>query len=869
MLRASFLQQMQDLYRHEDGDLENFDSEIILLQEALEKIEADLDQYELDKPLGRGGSGIVIRVRDRRLDLPRALKLPRPRGSQMLDSVKQEMSHLVKVRHQNIIALHTMNEVPVDHFLYPYFVMDYIEGAKDLRKRTSELIASAASRSELGSITEWLAKRLLDTARAIDFLHRNMIIHFDVKPANVLIDASDRPILSDLGFAKRQTDSADSVVVGFTLFYAHPDLATHYLSGSSQNRIRKQMSPRNFNKVWDIFAFGKSILEILALIDKDFPDAVSYDPTFLYLHLAACRMLDGHNLSDDEVQTLMLRQSGDDYLNYRETWMNLGRPELRQPGIRYTSMNEVVLDLEKLTGASTVLAAVPELDLYYPHRIQCSGGIPAPFSHRVKKMVEHPVVARLASVPHLGFVRYIYPTATHTRLEHTLGAFRNCAQYLGSLYQDPYNPFFRQVVSELDLKSVLISSLLHDIGHYPLAHELEEVSSEMRHESLTSKFLESEAKDNDGHTLKEIIENEVWGWGVSTEEVKNILGSLEVHRPQGLLPMSDLKRDMLSSIIDGPLDVDKLDYLVRDSTECRLPYGQLIDQDRLIRNLTMVFGDSEEGRVELGVYEKGQSAAESLVFARYLMYQAVYWHHSARAIRSMLKTALGGALKRREPKSNSFIREFEKLIGLDGNVRELHIDDIVGLIGKWTDDCGKEMVELVRRRRFYKRIFSLHDDMGYEEGRESKLELFRNASTRPEFLKKLQVNITDSFVTKVSAVKGQSKFSQLGENEVDRTVERLGLPGAILVDAPAPSFGSARSLRILPEPQRLQRNYLTRVETGQRISAVWSKVHHRLMRVASKGRIFCHPDIRDSLMAAVGPEEISKILTGLIKEFGR
>jgi hypothetical protein len=232
----------------------------------------------------------------------------------------------------------------------------------------------------------------------------------------------------------------------------------------------------------------------------------------------------------------------------------------------------------------------------------------------------------------------------------------------------------------------------------------------------------------------------------------------------------------------------------------------------------------------------------------------------------MLRAALLGGMSKRETRSGTFMRDFEKLIGLDGNIRPVHIDEILHLIGKWTDDSGKELIDLIFKRRFYKRIFTLHDDMAYEEGRESKLDSFRLATGKPKFAERLQENIKESFVAKTSAIKGQSKFSQLGETDVDRTVELLEKAGTILVDAPPPSFGGGRSLRVLPEPQRLQRNYLTRVETGQRISSVWSKVHHRLMRVASKGRIFCHPDVRDSLMAAVGPDEIAKIIWSAIKE---
>ncbi|MBI4649883.1 HD domain-containing protein [Candidatus Desantisbacteria bacterium] len=233
----------------------------------------------------------------------------------------------------------------------------------------------------------------------------------------------------------------------------------------------------------------------------------------------------------------------------------------------------------------------------------------------------------------MGLVNTIYPTSTHNRLEHSIGVFRNCCLYINALYNDPYNPLFRQLVNVNDIKSLLLASLLHDIGHYPLAHETEEVLPELKHEVIGNKLLENTTKDKDGNTIKNIIENDDWGWGIKTEDIKNIL--LGQKDENTLFPKKNLKKKMLSSIIDGPIDVDKVDFLIRDSKNCHLKYGEIIDFERLLSNLTIIIytDDNNEINFSVGCYEKGQTAAESLTFARYLLYQSLYWHHTVRSIR--------------------------------------------------------------------------------------------------------------------------------------------------------------------------------------------------------------------------------------------
>lgn len=109
-----------------------------------------------------------------------------------------------------------------------------------------------------------------------------------------------------------------------------------------------------------------------------------------------------------------------------------------------------------------------------------------------------------------------------------------------------------------------------------------------------------------------------------------------------LPPFKDL---LLSAIINSSLDADKVDYILRDSRECRVPYGKVIDFERLLKTITITIHDQQyAGRnIEyptLAIYDKGRAGAESIVFARYLLFLAVYWHHTSRCCKAMLQHAV-------------------------------------------------------------------------------------------------------------------------------------------------------------------------------------------------------------------------------------
>jgi HD superfamily phosphohydrolase len=262
-------------------------------------------------------------------------------------------------------------------------------------------------------------------------------------------------------------------------------------------------------------------------------------------------------------------------------------------------------------------------------------------------------------VRQVGHAFLVYPGATHTRFEHALGAYHLTRRALASLEERGE----LERVAQEECLAVRLAALLHDIGHYPFSHALEEAGFPS-HEHL------GVAKLDQGELGQRLVE--IGGAGFAAA-----LGALI----RGRSPSA------LQGLISGSLDLDKIDYLSRDARMCGVPYGT-VDVDRLLATLTLV--ETAPARYEVGVLEKGVSALESLLFAKYQMYRNVYWHHAVRSATCMFKRAVRRAVAR----GSVTVEEIAEAT-----------DD--GLMDRLITRDGNRLAAAIRARRLYKRALDL------------------------------------------------------------------------------------------------------------------------------------------------------------------
>jgi HD superfamily phosphohydrolase len=275
------------------------------------------------------------------------------------------------------------------------------------------------------------------------------------------------------------------------------------------------------------------------------------------------------------------------------------------------------------------------------------------------RVLDSEPLQRLRYIRQLGHAFLVYPGSTHTRFEHALGTYHLTRRTIG-LLRDRGE---LGSVEPAEISLIRLAALLHDVGHYPFSHALEEAGlpshevlaeQQLCHEELTAIF-DDIGIENAARRIRDLITGD--------------------------------SQSPLQGLVSGSLDLDKIEYLTRDARMCGVPYGT-VDVDRLVQSLTLITLNT--GRQTIGVHEKGVSALESLLFARYQMYRNVYWHHAVRSATAMFKRLVREVLSRGE---------------LDS-----------AWISNSTDEALMEALERLpnaslatrlRKRRLYKRVFDI------------------------------------------------------------------------------------------------------------------------------------------------------------------
>ena len=272
------------------------------------------------------------------------------------------------------------------------------------------------------------------------------------------------------------------------------------------------------------------------------------------------------------------------------------------------------------------------------------------------ELVDTEVFQRLRYVRQLGWTYLVYPGATHSRFEHALGTYHLSRRTLALLSEadDAIS------ISEDEQTIVRSAALLHDVGHYPFSHALEEIGA-LHHEDVARPLITEGAVAT---LLSSRVGDDAPG------KVFDLIRGRSASPLQGL--------------ISGSLDLDKIEYLKRDAFMCGVPYGE-IDVDRLTNSLVIV-DDPDSGAKSLGVREKALSALESLLFAKYQMYRNVYWHHAVRSATAMYKRLVEDAVRGGAVDVESLAR---------------HTDE--GLMHRIESEKPTPLLAALKERRLYKR----------------------------------------------------------------------------------------------------------------------------------------------------------------------
>ena len=262
-------------------------------------------------------------------------------------------------------------------------------------------------------------------------------------------------------------------------------------------------------------------------------------------------------------------------------------------------------------------------------------------------IMDMPQFQRLRRIRQLGLINLVYPGATHTRFEHCVGTM-----HLGS-----------KLATELDLSNddielIRTSALLHDIGHGPFSHVSEGVLS-FPHEELT-KYVVTKT------SMRDLLEEKF-----DVNEIVDIVNG----------------KGYLGPIVSGELDVDRMDYLLRDSHNTGVAYG-VIDYERIISNLKL-----EDGLI-LDI--KGVQAAEGALVSRYFMYPSVYQHHTTRILNSMFRRALKKII------DNGIINE--------NDIYKYDDTDIIGIFRNCENTFANDIMNRLDNRVLLKRVKTIRLD---------------------------------------------------------------------------------------------------------------------------------------------------------------
>lgn len=837
----------------------------------------DSDRYNPKQILKVGGSGIVVRLQDSKFpEVDKAMKFPRPVPGKVhlvAELLNREIQYLAEIQHPRIIrvldynCLNNVDEYPI----LPFYLMDYIDGDE--------------SRNYLKTHPKSIVPFIESLSGILKYLHAfpsGGFAHLDIKPDNFVVTSDGRGIMIDLGTCKRLIGTEDSTTVACTRSFAHPELLRRLTADPSDENRSKGEIPRNsINPQWDLWAFALSIISWLGLDHQsgqiEYTDVLEHLDSYTrkYLFLLSARIIGSPNCP---------------------TWLTkrVGLSEHFLQEVPILTAAELCESIGRLSGSVNTIRQIPELSSSQTNTIQAAPSQHIVITSAVKRVLENRLFRRLNSITQLGMVSQVYPSAKHSRKEHCLGTYANVCRMVKALYDDQASPLFRQLFCANDIRVLLLTSLLHDLGQFPLAHDLEEIDKSIfDHGDLTVAALKGEWNKRLKGSRKitfdslEIVLNE---WGVTSEQILKILSA----KPKNI--GASVKDKLLRSILSGPIDADKLDYLLRDGRLLDLPYPKGVDVERIYVCVTTVIIERLEGGYTdipvLGIQAKGKVSADFLTLARYAMFSQAYWHHAVRAQKAMLFRAVEALIaKHNNPhKLREFQSDFiEMVISLpeslylqkpvqknifEANVirkpiinteRGSNLAATDAAVLSWLYERLSEvkqpeamLISGILSRKLFKRLWVISREMEttYWDkilGLWDQLKGEQRHKVAHIFEELLSQKLLGNGCKDVTAMARQTAI-----DSIDRATR--GQVPWLLIDIPRTRPGADVPLFYVLEDQRRALRKDDRSVGSLQHSGVWDQYAKNLLSAAGKVRVFCDPALVDSVEASIDWREGVEIL---------
>jgi len=239
------------------------------------------------------------------------------------------------------------------------------------------------------------------------------------------------------------------------------------------------------------------------------------------------------------------------------------------------------------------------------------------------ELIDTPTFQRLRGIKQLGFAYTVYPNARHSRFEHSLGVMHMMGRILESFRSKD-----KGTVPDDDFRKLRIAALLHDSGHWPYSHLMEKIDWDSTQEYITKK---GESQDEAASLPKKYPKHERLGEIVITErkDIKEKLEGNEID-PKEIAALIRGEHESIPNLLSASLDVDRLDYLVRDAHNTGLPYGK-VDLNYIVNNLELTNED------EIVVREKAKNSIEHMLMGRYFMFNTVYMYKTVFAFEEIVR----------------------------------------------------------------------------------------------------------------------------------------------------------------------------------------------------------------------------------------